>query len=180
MLLFLAGLAYWLACAKATRRRASRFAGTCSAFRSLRFASLQSALSVSNWITLGVIINLLLPKEVNLPAVLSVLLIGSVAGALAHIHAGLGVLETVFVLLLGNQVPQHTLLAALIVYRALYYLIPMVFAPRCTRGWRCGPNRRSRGRTAPPSASVRRRVAQRAMTLSGVIGVERSRLPVAW
>lgn len=127
VLMFLAGLAYWLACAKATRRRI-KIRGHVFSLPSLRFALLQSALSITNWITLAAIINLLLPKEVNLPAVLSVLLIGSVAGALAHIPAGLGVLETVFVLLLGNQVPQHTLLAALIVYRALYYLIPMVFA----------------------------------------------------
>lgn len=125
--MLLAGLAYWWACARA-RRRTIRIRGHRFSLPSLRFALLQSALSVTNWITLAAIINLLLPKEVNLPSVLSVLLIGSVAGALAHIPAGLGVLETVFIVMLGGQVPHHTILAALIVYRAMYYLIPMVFA----------------------------------------------------
>lgn len=35
-------------------------------------------------------------------------------------------IETVFLTMLGGQVPHGLLLAALIVYRALYYLIPLM------------------------------------------------------
>jgi hypothetical protein len=38
------------------------------------------------------------------------------------------VLEAVFVALLGQQVPTAHLLAALLAYRALYYLAPLLLA----------------------------------------------------
>lgn len=118
-------LAYLAACAKARRRhwvvKGHRFD-----LPSLRFALLQCALSITNWITISAIIQTLLPNSVPLLVVLGVVLVASVAGAVTHIPAGLGVLETVFVVLLGHRVSQHELLAALIAYRAMYYLMPML------------------------------------------------------
>ncbi len=55
-------------------------------------------------------------------------MISCVAGVVAHIPAGLGVLETVFLGLLQGQIPQGSLVAALLAYRTLYYLIPLVLA----------------------------------------------------
>jgi hypothetical protein len=51
-----------------------------------------------------------------------------VAGVLTHVPAGLGVLETVFVVLLGDRIPEPELLAALLAYRAIYYLVPLGLA----------------------------------------------------
>jgi uncharacterized membrane protein YbhN (UPF0104 family) len=59
--------------------------------------------------------------------VLGVLLISCVAGVVAHIPAGLGVLEAVF-LPCSGQLGQGTLIAALLGYRTLYYLIPLLLA----------------------------------------------------
>ena len=59
---------------------------------------------------------------------LSVLLIAAVAGVITHVPAGLGVLEAVFVALLSHQVPKGELLGALLAYRAVYYLGPLVLA----------------------------------------------------
>ncbi|MNU03170.1 Inner membrane protein YbhN [compost metagenome] len=42
-----------------------------------------------------------------------------------RVPGALGVVETVFLTMLGGQVPHGLLLAALIAYRALYYLIPL-------------------------------------------------------
>jgi uncharacterized membrane protein YbhN (UPF0104 family) len=51
-----------------------------------------------------------------------------VAGVVTHIPAGLGVLEAVFLSLLGGAHPVNELLAALLAYRAVYYLGPLVIA----------------------------------------------------
>jgi uncharacterized membrane protein YbhN (UPF0104 family) len=71
---------------------------------------------------------LLMRHHVAYSAVLSVLLVAAVAGVITHVPAGLGVLEAVFVALLSHQVAQGKLLGALLAYRALYYLLPLMVA----------------------------------------------------
>lgn len=94
----------------------------------LRMALLQLLLSMVNWALIAGVIYLLLQQKLPYPLVLTVLLIAAVAGVLTHIPAGLGVLEAVFIALLGHRVPQGELLAALIAYRAIYYLAPLLLA----------------------------------------------------
>ena len=53
------------------------------------------------------------------------LLLAAVAGVITHIPAGLGVLEAVFVALLSHLMPQAEILAALVAYRVVYYLVPL-------------------------------------------------------
>jgi uncharacterized membrane protein YbhN (UPF0104 family) len=60
--------------------------------------------------------------------VLSVLLVAAVAGVITHVPAGLGVLEGVFVALLSHRLPEGQLLGALLAYRALYYIVPLLAA----------------------------------------------------
>lgn len=55
---------------------------------------------------MAALIHLLLPPELFYPSVLGVLLISCVAGVVAHIPAGLGVLEAVFLALLHGQLGQ--------------------------------------------------------------------------
>ncbi len=93
-----------------------------------RFALLQMVLSTTNWATIGGVLYVLLQGRVDYPVVLGTLLVAAVAGVLAHIPAGLGVLEAVFIALLGTQVSRHELLGALLAYRALYYLLPLLLA----------------------------------------------------
>ena len=96
----------------------------------LRLALLQMAMSCTNWALIGSAVYLLLHggPELEFPAVLSVLLVAAVAGVLAHVPAGLGVLEAVFVALLGHRMPQPELLASLLCYRVVYYLLPLAAA----------------------------------------------------
>jgi uncharacterized membrane protein YbhN (UPF0104 family) len=93
-----------------------------------RFALVQLALSALNWSIIGSVVYVLLQGSVSYPAVLSVLLVAAVAGVITHVPAGLGVLEAVFVTLLSHLVPTPKLLAALLAYRALYYLAPVMVA----------------------------------------------------
>jgi uncharacterized membrane protein YbhN (UPF0104 family) len=137
----LVALAYLLACALAPRRR-WHWRGHRFDLPSGCVAAVQLLLSTANWLLIAAVIHTLLGRQVDYAQVLGVTLLAAVAGALAHVPAGLGVLEAVFVGLLGTAMPQHEILAALLTYRALYYLGPLVLAvavyATMELGWRKG------------------------------------------
>lgn len=120
-------VAYLLACAFA-RKRTLRFRGEVVELPSGRVAAWQASVATLNWALMGAVVYVLLQQRIDYVVVLSVLLIGAVAGIVARIPAGLGVLEAVFVLLLANQLPAGEVLAAVLTYRAIYYLAPLVAA----------------------------------------------------
>lgn len=91
-------------------------------------AALQLGLSCLNWLLIAGVIHVLLQGRIEFATVLGVLLLAAVAGAIAHVPAGLGVLEAVFVALLASRLGQEGLLAALLAYRAIYYLAPLALA----------------------------------------------------
>ena len=93
-----------------------------------RMTVLQLAMSCANWMLIAGVIWVLLQGQVSYPTVLAVYLLAAIAGVVTYIPAGLGVLEAVFVMLLAPQVGEHQLLAALLAYRAVYYLGPLLVA----------------------------------------------------
>ena len=93
-----------------------------------RMALLQMAISCANWMLMAGVIYVLLQQQVNYTDVLTVLLVGAIVGVFAHVPAGLGVFEFIFVALLSHRVPEARLLAALLGYRAIYYIVPTVIA----------------------------------------------------
>ncbi|WP_193072818.1 lysylphosphatidylglycerol synthase domain-containing protein [Pseudomonas sp. FME51] len=118
---------YVLACAFFTRR-SWQIRDQLIELPSWKLALVQAAAGALNWSLMAMIIWLLLPAEAFYPSVLGVLLISSIAGVITHIPAGLGVLEMIFLTLLQNQMPKSSLLAALIGYRAIYFLLPLGIA----------------------------------------------------
>jgi glycosyltransferase 2 family protein len=125
--LFVAALAYVLLCAKA-RRRSFSIKGFEIALPSARLALLQLLMSCINWLLNAGVLFMLMERKVAFTEVLGALLVSAIAGVLAHIPAGLGVLEAVFVALLSQQLPKNELIAALLAYRAVYYLLPLAIA----------------------------------------------------
>ncbi len=120
--------AYVLMCAFA-KRRSYAVRGHEFELPPLRVALLQLAMSCVNWAVIAGVIFVLLQQQVPYPTVLGVLLIAAVAGVLTHIPAGLGVLEAVFIALLaGDDIARSQILGALLAYRFLYYLAPLVIA----------------------------------------------------
>ncbi len=93
-----------------------------------KMAGLQLLISCVNWSVMGAVVYTVLQGKVPYTDVLTVLLIGAIAGVIAHVPAGLGVFEFVFVALLSHQAPEGQLLAALLVYRAIYYIVPLMVA----------------------------------------------------
>ncbi len=125
--LFATAIAYMLLCAFSSRRTWT-IRGHDITLPSLRLALVQLAMSTANWMLIGGIVYMLLEQKIAYPTVLGVLLVAAIAGVITHVPAGLGVIETVFVTLLSHEMPRHELLAALLAYRALYYLIPLAVA----------------------------------------------------
>lgn len=93
-----------------------------------KLALAQAGLSTLNWLLMAWLIFLLLPDAVSYSAVLGILLISGIAGMIAQIPAGLGVLEAVFIGILQHQLPTASIVAALIAYRVIYFLLPLMAA----------------------------------------------------
>lgn len=120
----LLAIAYVLACAL-TRGREWRVRGKRLHLPSARIALLQLGMSAMNWALMGAAMYLLLNQQVPYGTALSVLMAASVIGVLIPIPGGLGVLEAVYLVLLGGSVRQGALMGAVLAYRALYYLLPL-------------------------------------------------------
>jgi uncharacterized membrane protein YbhN (UPF0104 family) len=75
------------------------------------------------------ILYLLLPESAGIGSLpfLAVYLASVLAGVLSHVPAGLGVLESMLLLLLPD-VPPEQLLAAVLMYRVFYEIIPAIGA----------------------------------------------------
>jgi uncharacterized membrane protein YbhN (UPF0104 family) len=125
--LLAAGLAYLLLCAF-SKRRSWAWRGHTFALPSGRLAALQAAMGMANWLLLGTLLDVLMPANLDFASVMQVMLLAALAGVLTHVPAGIGVLEAVFVALLAHRAPTHQLLAALLAYRLMYYLAPLVLA----------------------------------------------------
>ncbi|MDM0081207.1 lysylphosphatidylglycerol synthase domain-containing protein [Variovorax sp. J31P179] len=126
--LLLAGGAAYLGLCAIARQHTWRVRGHELDTPSLRMALLQLAMSMLNWSLIGGMIWLLLQRQLPYHEVLAVALVAAVAGVITHVPGGLGVLEAVFLALLGHRAPQGTLLGALLAYRAIYYLLPLILA----------------------------------------------------
>lgn len=95
---------------------------------SVPMALLQFALATVNWSLMAGIVFVLLPAPADYPTVLGALLFSAVASALVHVPGGIGVLEAIFVAAFAARIPAASVLAALLVYRAVYYLLPLALA----------------------------------------------------
>lgn len=125
----LAFVLVYLAFCAFSRRRRWTVKGHTLALPSLRMALLQFSVSSANWLVMGAIIWLLLGQRVDYPQVLGVLLISSIAGVIIHIPAGIGVLEAVFLALLsGEHLTHGAIIAALLAYRVIYFIAPLLLA----------------------------------------------------
>ena len=120
-------VAYLIACLRAGGRR-WEVRGHEIYLPHFRMALLQMGMSCLNWCVMAGAVYILLQQKVAYPDVLTVLLVAAIAGVVAHVPAGLGVFEFIFIALLSHQVSEARLLAALLGYRAIYYILPMLIA----------------------------------------------------
>ena len=95
-----------------------------------RLALPQLAVGALDWVMASVVLYVLLPPlgTVGFGHVLGVFLVAQTAGLISHVPGGLGVFESLVLLLLRDRLPAADLFGALLAYRLVYYLLPLVLA----------------------------------------------------
>jgi phosphatidylglycerol lysyltransferase len=90
----------------------------------------QIGLSSLDWCLIGSVCYVLLPSSSTLsyPAFLGVFVLAQVTGLISHVPGGIGIFETVMLLLLSPSLPVSSLVGSLLAYRGIYYLLPLMVA----------------------------------------------------
>lgn len=111
------------------RKAPIRFGGWAVNLPTLRLTLLQLLVGIIDVVLVSSILYILLPESARLPYLpfLAVYLASVLAGVLSHVPAGLGVIESMLLLLLPH-VPPADLLASVLLYRVIYEIVPVVLA----------------------------------------------------
>lgn len=90
----------------------------------------QTIIAIGDWIMAGAVLAVLLPPVATLGFIgfLGIFLLAQMAGLASQVPGGLGIFEAAIMLMLGPFYPVPTILGALLVYRTVYYLLPLVCA----------------------------------------------------
>jgi phosphatidylglycerol lysyltransferase len=94
-----------------------------------RIAAAQLILSSIDWALAGAVLFVLLPSSaLTFLQFLALFFIAILLGLASHVPGGIGVFETLMVLLLKPYLTSGQVLPALVVYRVVYYLVPLAVA----------------------------------------------------
>ncbi|MEB3180934.1 MAG: lysylphosphatidylglycerol synthase domain-containing protein [Nostocaceae cyanobacterium] len=99
-------------------------------FPNFPVALAQITVSSLDWILAAAVFYPLLPSNTPLSYLdfLGIYLLAMFAGVISNVPGGLGVFETVILLILSQEVSAAAILAALLLYRGIYYFLPLVIA----------------------------------------------------
>jgi uncharacterized membrane protein YbhN (UPF0104 family) len=113
----------------ALRRAPVRFGGWSVNLPTPAMTALQYVVGIIDVAFVSSVLYLLLPPAAHLAYLpfLAVYLASVLVGILSHVPAGLGVLESMLLLLLPD-VPPEQLLASVLMYRVIYEIIPLLIA----------------------------------------------------
>lgn len=103
----------------------------------------QIALSSLDWLLASSVFYVLLPSSAGLSFVhvLNAFLLAQMLGVVSNVPAGLGVFDTMMVLLLAPWLPAGSVLGSTLAYRLIYYLLPLVLAVVLFAGFELGERR---------------------------------------
>ena len=89
----------------------------------------QLLVSALDWALAGAVLYVLLPPSgAGFFVVLGAFLAAQLLALISHVPGGVGVFEGLMVLMLGRFLPSAELLPALVLYRVIYYLLPLAGA----------------------------------------------------
>jgi phosphatidylglycerol lysyltransferase len=95
-----------------------------------RLVAGQLAVSCLDWLSVGAILYLLLPAggTVSYPGFLGIFLLAQILGIVSQVPGGLGVFETVILVMLAPHIPAAAVLGSLLAFRVVYYVVPLTAA----------------------------------------------------
>ncbi len=128
-ILFLACAAVYMLFCILHRKKLS-FKGLEFQLPSPRMAWAQLALSSLDWVLAGAALYVLLPDQASLhfPTFMGMFLLAQITGMISQVPGGLGVFESLMLLLLSEHMDASAAGGALVVYRLVYYLTPLGIA----------------------------------------------------
>ena len=90
----------------------------------------QILIAMLDWTLAASVLFFLLPESMALtfPAFLAIFLLAQIAGIASQVPGGLGVFEAVIILLISPAIHDASPLGALLIYRGMYYVFPLVSA----------------------------------------------------
>jgi uncharacterized membrane protein YbhN (UPF0104 family) len=97
---------------------------------SAQVASAQIVISAIDWSFAAAVLYFLLPSHttISYPAFFGIYLLSQIAALVSNVPGGLGVFETIILLLLSPTIPATNIFCALIIYRLIYYLLPLIIS----------------------------------------------------
>ncbi|HQR23717.1 MAG TPA: hypothetical protein PK163_02960 [Steroidobacteraceae bacterium] len=156
----------------ALRKAPIRLGGWAVNLPTMRLTLLQLVVGVVDVVLVSSVLYLLLPESAKLAYLpfLAVYLASVWVGVLSHVPAGLGVLESMLLLLLP-EVPPAELLASVLLYRVIYEILPLVFSLTLWGGYELISDDGVRMRLMRPATALRSMARQRAQRRA--MGAER-------
>ncbi|MEH2158450.1 lysylphosphatidylglycerol synthase domain-containing protein [Nostoc sp.] len=99
-------------------------------FPSFQISLVQIAISSFDWILAAAVLYALLPTNISLSYLdfLGIYLLAMFAGVVSNVPGGLGVFETIILLILSSKVSAAAVLGSMLAYRGVYYFLPLLVA----------------------------------------------------
>jgi len=112
-----------------TRKQPLKIGGETAPIPTVRDTAIQLAIGLTQISLMTATLYIFMPPELDMswPAFIAIYCIAFVAGQLSNVPAGLGVLEAALLLMLP-QVPPAKLLGAVLAYRAVFEILPLLTA----------------------------------------------------
>ncbi len=90
----------------------------------------QLLVAAVDWLLAGLVLHALLPQPspIPIPLFMTIFLLAQLGGLISQVPGGLGVFESIVLLLAPPQISAPHLLGALFIYRGIYYLLPFLIA----------------------------------------------------
>ena len=118
---------YIIACAKF--KEEISFKSWSFRFPDLTLSLKQVAIASVDWLLMASVLFVLLPDiQINFFSFVGVFMLAQIAGLFSQVPGGLGVFESVMLVYLTNFMPGSKVLGILVVYRIIYYIIPLLGA----------------------------------------------------
>jgi phosphatidylglycerol lysyltransferase len=150
-----------------TGRAPFRLRGFTLEWPSRRFVLAQLALVGLDVFGAGLCLWVLLPHgAVGFASFMAVYTAALLLGVIGHTPGGIGVFEAVIVFVLGHDVPPSTVVAAVLMYRAIYFVLPLLLATALLAGFE---TRGAAARLAPKAAEALARGPQLAPMFLAVV-----------
>ncbi|MEH2194414.1 MAG: lysylphosphatidylglycerol synthase domain-containing protein [Nostoc sp.] len=99
-------------------------------FPDFKISLIQIAISGFDWILAAAVLYAVLPGNISLSYLdfLGIYLLAMFAGVVSNVPGGLGVFETIILLILSSKVSAAAILGSMLAYRGVYYFLPLLVA----------------------------------------------------